>query len=249
MPDTRRQRGPHPKDERCFVEAALPALRRAAADLSFLLGRGYSAKAALELVGDRYALIDRQRSALQRCAASDEAVAARRARRVTRDACAGETIWIDGYNVLLTVEAAMSGGLVLAARDGTYRDLAAMNKHYKRVETTLPALEAIGRTLESAGAGAHWLLDRPISNSGRLARAIREVAERGGFRWEVELVPSPDRVLRDCDAIVATADSAILDRAGRWLDLARWVVEVEVPGAWVVDLTGGELRTSAAPVP
>jgi hypothetical protein len=247
VPDSRRQRGPHPKDERCFAEAALPALLRAVADLSFLLGRGYSPKAALELVGDRYSLVHRQRQALQRCAASDQAAAVRRARLVARDAIAGETIWIDGYNVLLTVEAAMSGGLVLAARDGTYRDLAAMNKHYKRVETTVPALEAIGRTLERAGAGAQWLLDRPISNSGRLAGLIREVAEDNAFCWEVELVPSPDRVLRGCAHIVATADSAILDRAERWVDLARWVVEAEVPGAWVVDLTRGSLAPDSRP--
>jgi hypothetical protein len=215
-------------------------LRGAVADLSLLLGRGYSARAALQLVGDRYALRDRQRQALQRCAASDDAVARRRAGLVPRDALAGRAVWIDGYNVLLTVEAALSGGLVLLARDGAYRDLAAMNRHYKRVETTLPALEAIGRTLESAAATARWYLDRPISNSGRLAGAMLEVAAARGFRWEVELVASPDRVLRETAEIVATADSAILDRAARWVDLARWVVEVEVPGAWVVDLGAAE---------
>ena len=246
MPDTRSQRGAHPKDARCFSDEALPVLRLATADLSFLLGRGYSPRAALELVGDRYALLDRQRKALQRCAASDQAVARRRSTLVSRSAIAGEVLWIDGYNALLTVEAALSGGLVLVARDGAYRDLAAMNKHYKRVDTTLPALEAIGRTLERAGAGARWYLDRPISNSGRLAQLMIEVAEARGFRWEVELVPSPDRVLRETDRIVATADSAILDRAARWLDLARWVVEQEAPGAWVVDLSRSE---PAAPGP
>jgi hypothetical protein len=239
VPDTRSQRGPHPKDQRCFSGEALPVLRCAVGDLSFLLGRGYSARAALQLVGDRYALLDRQRKALQRCAASDDAVARRHARLVSREAIAGRAVWIDGYNVLLTVEAALSGGLVLLARDGVYRDLAAMNRHYKRVETTLPALEAIGRTLAGGGAAARWYLDRPISNSGRLARVMLEVAAARGFRWEVELVPSPDRVLRETAEIVATADSAILDRAARWVDLARWVVEREVPGAWVVDLGAG----------
>ncbi|HUP21396.1 MAG TPA: DUF434 domain-containing protein [Thermoanaerobaculia bacterium] len=238
MPDTRSQRGQHPKDARCFAPAALPALRDALADLSLLLGRGYSPKAALALVGDRYALVDRQRKALQRCAASDDAVARRRSHLVSRQSIAGQTIWIDGYNVLLTVEAALSGGLVLLARDGVYRDLAAMNRHYKRVETTRPALEAIGRTLQGAGATARWLLDQPISNSGRLARTILDVADAASFRWEVELVPSPDPVLRDSGEIVATADSAILDRVASWLDLSRWVVEAEVPGAWVVDLAG-----------
>jgi uncharacterized protein YyaL (SSP411 family) len=54
MPDRRRHRGPHPKDPELFAPRHWPTLRRAVADLSWLLGRGYSEKAALKLVGDRY---------------------------------------------------------------------------------------------------------------------------------------------------------------------------------------------------
>ncbi len=237
MPDRRRHRGAHPRDPACFAPEAIETLRIAAGDLCWLRSRGYPDKAALKLVGDRYALRLRQRSALQRCAVADEAVARRRAGEVAPEAVRGETLWIDGYNVLLTVESALGGGVVLGARDGAFRDMAAMSSHFRKVLQTRPALELIGRYLEAAGCRrAHWYLDRPISNSGRLKVLMLEVATEHGWPWEVVLVPDPDKVLEVAEEIVATADGGILDQGPRWLNLARRVVEESVPLAWVVDL-------------
>ncbi len=241
MPDTRSRRGPHPKDHTAFAPAALPALRQAVLDLSWLLTRGYSSKASTVLVGDRYKLRDRQRQALQRCAASDQACERRRRRMIEPADLGDAPLWIDGYNALLTVEAAMSGGLILLARDSVYRDLAALSRHYRSLEVTGPALEAIGDWLTAHASGSvTWLLDRPISNSGRLGRFITGLAEQRGWRWRVDLVASPDRILRESTDIVATADSAILDRCCRWLNLARHVVDAAVPGRWLIDLSTTE---------
>ena len=238
MPDSRTQRGPHPKDLRSFTPEALPVLRRAVDELSWLLSRNYSAKASLKLVGDRYLLRDRQRMAIQRCAASERACHQRLANRVEPEQIREQKLLIDGYNALLTVEAAMSGGVVLATRDGVFRDIASLSRHYRQVGTTEPALEAIGSFLEEHGCGpAPWLLDRPISNSGRLAKVIKSVAEERGWQWSVELVPNPDHPLQRTEEIVVTADSAILDRCRHWLNLARLVVERLVPEAWVIDLS------------
>lgn len=238
MPDTRTNRGAHPKDAADFSPRALPRLAAAASDLCWLLSRGYPKKASLKLVGDRWSLRQRQRMALQRCAAGDEERRRRAASRMSPPAVAGEPLLIDGYNVLLTVEVALGGGVVLRARDGTLRDMASMSGHYRRVRQTRPALEAIGRFLGAVGvSGATWYLDRPVSNSGRLRAMMVELAAERGWPWEVDLVASPDRVLIEArEAIVATADSAVLDRCGRWLDLARHVVESSAPEAWLVDL-------------
>jgi len=43
-------------------------------------------------------------------------------------------------------------------------------------------------------------------------------------------------VLRQTEAIVATADSGILDTAVRWFDLATAVVAQQVPQVWCVAL-------------
>jgi hypothetical protein len=239
MPDTRTARGPHPKDADCFSPAALPALGAAVAELSWLLDRGYPKKAALTLVGDRHALRDRQRMAVQRCAASEADRRRRQARQVAPGALAGETMVVDGYNVLLTVEAAVGGGVLRLGRDGSLRDLTSMSGHYRRMKSTRPALEAIaGYTAGAACGGLVWYFDRPISNSGRLKQSIDAMAAEAGWPWDVRLVASPDRTLVYSEDVVATADSGVLDRCGRWFNLAREVVAAAVPAAWIVDFSG-----------
>ena len=64
----------------------------------------------------------------------------------------GAALWLDGYNVLTTIEAALAGGVILAARDGTYRDMASMHGSYRKVAETLPALELLGRTIAALSA-------------------------------------------------------------------------------------------------
>lgn len=237
VPDTRTHRGPHPEDGRIFAAQVLPSLRAAVDDLGWLLDRGYAQASSLKLVGDRYDLMKRQRVAAARCgcAASDEQ--ARRRRMVVPREVRGRELWLDGYNVLTTIEAALAGGVVLAARDGCYRDMASMHGSYRKVAETQPALERISRVLDRLGPSeCVWYLDRPVSNSGRLRVVIVEVAGELGQPWRVELVADPDPILAMSEAIVATADSVILDRCGRWLNLARMVVEAEVPEAWVAAL-------------
>ena len=63
-------------------------------------------------------------------------------------------------------------------------------------------------------------------------------AADAGVACEVELVNNPDALLAETNAVVASGDSVILDRCGRWLNLARLVVESCVPEANIVDLSG-----------
>lgn len=225
MPDRRTHRGRHPEDTEAFGEPARPRLRAAVKELSWLLTRDYADKSALKLVGDRHNLTQRQRTAVMRCACSDEALRARRARQLGPEALPGSHLLLDGYNVLTTVEAALAGGVVLVGRDGCYRDMASMHGTWREVSETLPALELVGRTLRTLGAQpCTWYLDAPVSNSGRLKTAMRTVAAEQGFAWCVELVPDPDRLLINADNPVATADSGILDGSCRWFNLARETV-------------------------
>lgn len=239
MPDRRTHRGPHPQDAQFFSDAVVPRLRQAAGDLCWLLSRGYSNASALKLVGDRYDLTVRQRIAVARCACSDQELLHRTEHRIACEQVAGEVIWLDGYNVLTTVEAALSGGVLLLARDGALRDMASMHGSYRKVAETRPALERIAATLHALkGSQCRWLLDRPVSNSGRLKAIIEEMAAGGGWPWQVELVQNPDNLLAAADAIVATADSVILDRCRRWLNLGREVVTRFASEAWIVELPG-----------
>jgi len=241
VPDKRQHRGPHPTDVRLFAAGTLPALRRAVADLSWLLSRGYADASARKLVGDRYQLAQRQRLAVMRAACSDAARQWRKQREIPPERLQGETLAVDGYNLLTTIEAALSGGVILNCRDGCFRDLASMHGTFRSVQETLPALELIGGCVQGwRAARLEWLLDSPVSNSGRLKQTILELARSRGWTWQVHLVAAVDAALRGSPVIVASADSAILDRCERWANLARWIIERCVPTAWIVDLQVGE---------
>jgi hypothetical protein len=238
LPDKRQHRGPHPHDAILFAPDTHPALRQAAADLSWLFSRGYASVSAVKLVGDRYALDQRQRVAVSRSSCSDEACRSREERRVPLDRLAGETLSIDGYNVLTSVEVALGGGVILEARDGCFRDMASIHGTWRKVQETVPAIELVGHFLADLGVSrTEWFLDAPVSNSGRLKSILRKTAAERGWKWDVELVPDPDRILSRTEHVAATADSGILDECPRWVNLARAVIERLVPTANIVDLS------------
>ena len=238
MPDKRTHRGPHPADAKLFAAAAILDLRSAIADFSLLLTKGYAGKSALKLVGDKFSLIERQRLAIMRSACSDQQLTSRKEREIKVAELGGRPVVIDGYNVLITIEAAMSGACVFKGRDGCFRDLASIHGTYRKVTETIPAVEIIGKFLKEHNAGnCLWLLDSPVSNSGRLKTLIGELAEKNNWDWEIELLPSPDAKLIKGDLTAASSDSVVLDGCKSWVNLARAIIEEKLPEAHLVDLS------------
>jgi hypothetical protein len=238
MPDRRSHRGPHPDDAREFATSAVPVLQSATSDLSWLLTRGYALPSALKLTGDRYQLTARQRTAVSRCACSDERRQRRKESRRDPASLAGAELWIDGYNVLTSIEAALAGGVLVRGRDGCLRDMASMHGSYRKVAETIPAIELLGSVIEAFNVGTvRWLLDQPVSNSGRLRTILLDIAGRHTWNWTVDLVPNPDPRLAAATTCIATADSAILNEAVRWIPLANLAIESHVPDCWIIDLS------------
>jgi hypothetical protein len=240
MPDRRKHRGPHPQDHELFADDKRPLLLSAVADLSWLLERDYPADAALKLVGDRYRLKQRQRTAVAHSACSYR-TAARRRQKLVSLARAGGTIAIDGFNLLITMETALSGGLLLIGGDGCYRDLASVWGSYRKIEETTAAIAVIRDFIGSTGvARVQWYLDRPVSNSGRLKSLIGEALTPDN-QWQIDLVANPDPILAKHQCPVATSDSWILDRCRTWVNLAAEIIDQAVPEAWKLDLRAPEI--------
>lgn len=247
MPDRRSHRGRHPEDTRLFHESTLPTLQAAAADLCWLFDHGYAHDSSLKLVGDRHRLVARQRTAVSRCSCSSAQAARRKEHQIDREKLDEAILWIDGYNVLTTIEAALAGGVILMARDGAFRDMASMHGSYRKVAETIPAIELLGATLAPMGwTECWWWLDRPVSNSGRLKSILEATAAARGWSWQVKLASDPDRLLVEPQAnqrtlgarvVVATADSAILDRCEAWFNLAREAIVASIPTAWTLPLS------------
>lgn len=219
-----KQRGRHPQDAQQFDPQYHPALRQASFDLSWLLGRGYPLTAALKLVGDRFQLLQRQRLAVGRAAASPQQVADRHARCLSVDQLAGQIIAIDTFNLLLTLETWIGGGVILRCCDRTLRDMASVHGTYRRVEATWEILRAVTSWLHFAEvAEVQWLIDQPVSNSGRLKQMLLQAyQELPTAVSSVELVPDPDRILSTSSAVVISGDHVILDRCQRWWNAAAF---------------------------
>lgn len=245
MPDKRSHRGPGPKDLELFAESQLPSLRQSATDYIWLLSRGYAEPSVLKLIGDRYGLEKRQRMAVMRSACSDQQLENRQKKQSPVSGISGNSIIIDGYNLLITLEAALSGGVLLQGRDGSIRDLSGIHGTWRRVEETMPAIHIAGQFLEKLDpSNVLWLLDRPVSNSGRLKVLLLETAQQADYSWQVELEDNPDSHLKTACDLVVTSDSAILDQCGRWVNLSGALIQhlkQQDQSLFLVDLFGDQI--------
>ncbi len=246
LPDHRQHRGPHPEDARLFATETGPALTQGVEELSWLLSRGYSDNGALKLVGDRHKLCKRQRDALLRCACSEQACALRRSRRLSPEKLVGRPLAIDGFNLLISAECWLSGGVLFKGRDGLLRDLASVHGSYRAVLETRPSLQRIMTSLSTLQAGSLFFwFDQPVSNSGRVAGWVRQELERAGLCGEVACVSNPDRQLAESNHVVVTSDGWVLDHAAAHFDLLGLLMrQADAPSAWLVDLSGSRLRSS-----
>jgi hypothetical protein len=149
----------------------------------------------------------------------------------------GQQLAIDGFNLIITIEAALSGGPLLVGVDDSIRDLSSVHGSYRSVEETDRSINMIGETLQRLGpSSVQWFLDRPVSNSGRLAAKITDLATRNDWKWEVEVVFNPDSAITAAPGVAITSDSSILDRVERWANLKSYLLAREIPDAWLLDL-------------
>jgi hypothetical protein len=200
-------------------------LHLAAADFLYLLDRTYPRSASLQLVGNRYNLDGLNRHILHRGVFAREESRKRRSRLLSPERLVGARLLVDGHNVLITVESALAGRPLVAATDGVIRDVAGISHRYHISSLTR---EAIDRTLLLLKAHppqeTRFLLDAPIRQSGELAGLLRTGLQELGLPGEAQTVKVPEADLLDPHAVVATSDSAVLDRAEQGVDLAGAVI-------------------------
>ncbi len=229
------RRGYVPTDERDFSDKMLPKLQKALSDIHEFLDRGYEVKKVSTFVGNHYQLSERQRLALARAASESGKIRMRREKQL---AVPDGTVYIDGLNLMITLESAICGTTVYRCMDGTVRDLAAMRGTYRIIESTHTAAELVMEKLESVGArSVKFFLDAPVSNTGRLKTLLLEMAEGHSFSAECELVPNADVLLYGHSNVV-TSDAIILNECVSWLNFAAEIIDENLPDRRVLDLTG-----------
>lgn len=228
----------HLNDQAIFSGEPLLRLRDAVYEFCWLLNRGYARHSVMQLVGDHHQLVKRQRLAISRAACSNISRESRKTTCLQIEQIKDRQLVIDGFNLIISVETAMAGGLLLRCCDGCIRDIAGIHGTYRLVHETRQAVELIGNVLQAfSPASVLCLFDKPVSNSGRLAEMVRDIATVHRWNWQAELIDNPDQVIRNSGKVAITSDSAILDGGVQWVNLGAYLITNHFHESWLIDFS------------
>ncbi len=229
------RRGYVPTDEKEFNTESILLLRRAQKDILYLLEQGYKIKPASTFVGNHYMLSERQRIAIVRATADKEMLAFREKKRLNRTD-PQKQVFIDGFNVIITLEVALSNSTLIRCMDKTVRDLAGLRGTYRMIDKTGEAIRLIGEELRHLGCEeAIIYLDAPVSNSGRLKQKLLEELEQYPFQTKIELTDHPDAILQKLGNVI-TQDAIILNQCESWINLTAEIINSRFPELRLVEL-------------
>ncbi|MER2027411.1 MAG: DUF434 domain-containing protein, partial [Lachnospiraceae bacterium] len=213
------KRGYVPEDERNFSPEAVEKMKIASRHILYLINEGYDLKQATVFVGNHFQLSERQRLAIMRSVALDQDLIRRKNKQLSLSELNGTEVWIDGFNIVITLEVLLSDSLLFTCMDGTIRDLAALRGTYRLIPETADAVRLILDILQEASVGkVNILLDEPVSNSGRLKTLIAETGEEYSVCLDIRILKDVDRMLYEKENVISS-DSIILDHCGSWVNL------------------------------
>jgi hypothetical protein len=219
-------------------------LQKAAEDFRYLLNKNYPRKATLELIGNRYGLTSDERHLLHRGVFSNSDSRSRRGKRISAKEIQGRDLAIDGHNVLITIEAGLSGRPLIFGDDGFLRDISGLSGSFKKTETTEKAIQQIIHTLKNMKPRKTlFLFDAPISMSGKLAYEVRGVLKKENLSGDAMAVKVPEKILIGFPGVIATSDTAIIDQSKKVLDLAGFILRKKTKLESLIRLkkTGGSV--------
>lgn len=214
------KRGFVPEDERFFSPEAIGIMKTASQHVRYLLNEGYDLKHATVFVGNHFQLSERQRLAVMRSVATEKQLEERSRKQKALTELSGQEVWIDGFNIIITLEVLFSDSLLFTCMDGTVRDLAALRGTYRLIPETEEAVRMLLDLLQEAGVSrVNILLDEPVSNSGRLKTRIAEIAEGTcTFDLDIQIRKEVDRALYGKENVISS-DSIVLNQCASWANL------------------------------
>ena len=201
------------------------SLEMAAYDIRYLLDRGYSQKSAVGFVCSHHRLDLKARYLLSRTVLSREVSEKRKAKFLPCDKIEGNSIVIDGYNIIIGMESILEKKAYLCD-DGVIRDIKGAFRSYKASSNSEEAVGLVFEFLkEMKPENVVFLLDAQISKSGMLARTLREKIGAAGLKGDARTSKHVDYDLKRYGEIVASSDGVIIDEAQRVVNFLYCMVE------------------------
>lgn len=230
------RRGFEESDQRFFSQKEIIKLKKAKEEVEYLIDRDYKIDPVVTFVSNRYQFSNRQRDCIKRVVCSCKSKELRKKKRLPVEKINQETIYIDGFNLIITIEVALSKGTLIMGSDGYIRDLAGLRGTYRIIDKTTKAIELIGRCLDDNNCKkAIFYLDSPVSNSRNLKYEILEISKHWNTEVEVNLVNNADVILEKLDKVV-TSDAVIIDKCMSNFNLSREVIEKYIYENNIIDL-------------
>lgn len=188
--------------------------------MRYLVDRGYPKESSVRFVSDHYRLPDEARFVISRVVVASDAAESRRRKAVSLESLRDRELFIDGYNVIITIESLLGGRPVYRCDDGFLRDAEGIFRSYRTSDLTVSALSEVLDLVALGGpAKSVVLLDKQISLSGELASLIRRMMDALSLPGTAEAVRDVDGRLKAAQGVVATGDGNIIDSAMEVTDL------------------------------
>ncbi|HON36275.1 MAG TPA: DUF434 domain-containing protein [Methanothrix sp.] len=193
---------------------------KALEEARYLLDRGYPKDSAVGFVSNHHRLAEKERFILMRVVVRSDLAWARRSKLLDLEDLRGQSISIDGYNVIITTESVIGGYPVYLCDDGLLRDSRGIFRGFKASPLTAIALNWILDLLASAGpARTEVLLDQQMSRSGELAEMVRGMMAERQLCGVARTARNVDHLLKTAKRIILTSDGNVIDSVDYIMDL------------------------------
>ena len=197
-------------------------LIKAAEEIRYLINRGHPKDSVIRFISDHYCLPKDQRLVLTRTVIESSIACLRMAKALPIEALRGKIVYVDGYNVLITLESLLEDYPVYMCDDGFLRDTRGIHSCYKCSEFTVPAIvEMVGLLASPDPSRIEILFDQQISRSGELARLTRSIMADKSLPGDARTARNVDYLLKTAKFTVATSDGNVIDAAPYVVDLPR----------------------------
>ncbi len=200
-------------------------VKNAVQDYRYLLNRGYPRSASLNIVSARYILSREERMLLYRCVHPDREAELVRSKLVEPPEIEGQTLIVDGYNVVLTIRAWVRGDTVYLCDDGVVRDLSGVHGKVHYDKTFQKALEEMLYSASLLNPGrVEVFYDKQVSRSGELAAATRRLLSNLGLDGVAATSDRNDARIIRASGVVSSSDIVILTQVSKIFDLAGYTI-------------------------
>ncbi len=220
-------------DDFLRVDKVLEAVR----DYKYLLNRGYNTITSLNLVSNHYKLSKRERLALYRSVHSDKIASSILKKTVRPQDVSLNILVIDGFNVLITLTAALRCKQLIRGDDGFVRDVLGV---FGRVKYDLIFFKAVYYLVYSLYSlnieKVVIVLDKNVKWSKLFSDIMYKVLLVYVPYPSIVLAHKSDKKILSLGGVVSSSDVVVLIQAEKVFDIAGYIINQYMKYDNIIDI-------------